>query len=188
MTEFSETCEKLFHKILSKVVFDKVITPDTAGRSKSQYSKFVTTVVKENKLEMLNHSKTDRRLDEFMIKYAGASAKSSELWKLFKIFLILSQGHAQVKRRFSVNKNLLVENQHATTLTAQCIIHNHMVYHELESSTLTITAKFLSYVKQTHLRYFNNQKERSMQRAELRRDVRMKQINDDIDDANRNIR
>ena len=60
------------------VFFYKVITPDTADRSKSQYSKFVTTVVKEIKSEILNYSKTDRRLDEFMIKYAGASAKSSE--------------------------------------------------------------------------------------------------------------
>ena len=141
---------------MSKVVFYKVIIPDTADRSKSQYSKFVTTVVKENKSEILNYSKTDWRLDEFMIKNAGASTKSSELWKLCKIFLILSQGHTQVKRRFSVNKNLLVENQHTTTLTAQRIIHNHTVYHELESSNLTITANFLSHVKQAHLRYFNN--------------------------------
>ena len=50
-------------------------------------------------------------------------------------------GQAQVEGGFSVNKNLLVENQHTTTLTAQCIIHDHMVYHELESSNLTITAK-----------------------------------------------
>ena len=142
----SETCEKLFNKVLSKLVSYKVITPDTGDRSKSQYSKFVTTVVKENKPEFLNYSKTGQRLDEFMVKYVGASPKFSELWKLFKILLILLHGQAQVEHGFSVNKNLLVENQHTTTLTAQRIIHDHMVYHELESSNLTIMAKLLSHV------------------------------------------
>ena len=66
--ECSETCEKLFDKVLSElVVYYKVITPDTADGSKSQYSKFVTTVVKENKSEFLNYSKTDQRLDELRI-------------------------------------------------------------------------------------------------------------------------
>ena len=51
----SETYEKLFNKVLSRLVSYKVITPDTADHSKSQYSKFVTTVVKENKPEFLNY-------------------------------------------------------------------------------------------------------------------------------------
>ena len=38
------------------------------------------------------------------------------------------------------------------------------------------------------LRYFNNQKERFTQRVQSGRNDKMKQINDDIDDANRNIR
>ena len=33
--KFSETCEKLFNKVLSNMVSYKVITPDTADRSKS---------------------------------------------------------------------------------------------------------------------------------------------------------
>ena len=50
-----ETCEKLFNKVLSKLVSYKVVTPDPGDRSKSQYIKFVTTVVKENKPEFLNY-------------------------------------------------------------------------------------------------------------------------------------
>ena len=65
-----------------------------------------------------------------MLKFVGAYTKSSELWKLLEILLILSHGQAQVETGLSVNKNLLVENQHTTTLTSQSIIHNHMVYHE----------------------------------------------------------
>ena len=40
-------CEKLFDKVFCKSVSYKVITPDTADHSESQYSKFVTTVVKK---------------------------------------------------------------------------------------------------------------------------------------------
>ena len=46
----------------------------------------------------------------------------------------------------------------------------------------------LSHVKQARSRYFNDQKECSMQRVQSGRDITMKQINDDTDDANRNIR
>ena len=123
-----------------------------------------------------------------MMKFFGTPTKLSELWKFFKILLILSHGQAQVKRGFSVNKNLLVENQYTTTLTAQHIIHDPMVYHELKSSNITITAKFFSHVKQARSSYFNDQKERSMQRVQSGRDVKRKQINDNINDANRNIR
>ena len=79
---------------------------------------------------------------------------------------------------------MVVENRHLTTLTAEYIIQNHMVYHEFESSNLTITVKLLSHVKQAHLRYFNDQKEHSMLRVQSGRDVKIKQIND----VNRNIR
>ena len=186
--ECSETFEKLFDKVLSKQVSYKIISAGTADRSKSQYSKFVTTIAKENKTEFLNYSKTDPRLDKFKTKFVGTSTKFSELWKPFKISLILSHDHAQVERGFSVNKHLVVENQHTQNFTAQCIIHDHMVYHELESSNLTITVKLFSHVKQPRSRYFNDQKECSMQRVQSGRNIKMKQIDDDTDDANRNIR
>ena len=121
-----------------------------------------------------------------MMKFVGASTKFSELCRLFKILLILWHGQAQVERGFSVKKNLLVENQHTTTLTAQPINHDHMVYHELESSNLIITAKLSNHVMQARSRYFHDQKEPSMLRVQSGRDIMMKQINDDIDDANRN--
>ena len=56
-----------------------------------------------------------------------------------------------------------------------------MVYHEFESSNLTITVKLLSHVKQAHSRYFNDQKEHSMLRVQSGRDVQ-------INDVNRNFR
>ena len=126
----------------------KVITSDTAYRSKSQCSNFVTTVVKEKKPTFLNYSRTGQFLDEFLMKFVGAPAKYSELCKLFKILLILSHDQDQLERGFSVNKKLLLESQYTTTLTAQCVIHDHMIYSELESSNLTIMAKLLSHVKQ----------------------------------------
>ena len=47
-----------------------------------------------------------------------------------------------------------------------CIIHDHMVYHERESSNLTIMAK-LSHLLQAHWSYFfNQQKEHSRQRVQ----------------------
>ena len=72
--------------------------------------------------------------------------------------LILPHDQGQVERGFSVNKNLLVENQHTTTSIAQRILHDHMAYHELESCNSTVTAKLLSRIKKGRFRYFNDQK------------------------------
>ena len=71
--ECSETCEKLFDKVLSKLVSYRVVTPDTANHSKSQYRKFVNRVVKENNPEFLDNSRTHQPLDKFMMKFVGAS-------------------------------------------------------------------------------------------------------------------
>ena len=170
----SETCKKLLDKVLSKLMSYKVITSDTAYHSKSQCSKFVTIIVKENRPGFLNYSKTNQHLDKFMMKFVGASTIFSELCKLFKILLILSHDQDQLERGVSVNKNVLLENQHTTKLTAQRIIHDHMVYHEHEPSNLTITAKFLSHVKQARSKYFKDQKESSMQRVQSGMDVKIK--------------
>ena len=69
-----------------------------------------------------------------------------------------------------------------------CSTYHRRSHGVSESSNLTITVKLLSYVKQARSRYFNNQKERFTQRVQSGRNDKMKQINDDIDDANRNIR
>ena len=111
----------MFGKVLSKLVYYKVITPDTVERSEPQYSKLVTTDVKENKPEYVNYSGTHQRLDEFMMKFVGESTKFSELWNLFKILLIILHGQAQAECRFSVNKNVLVELQYNNS--------NYLVYH-----------------------------------------------------------
>ena len=63
-----------------------------------------------------------------------------------------------------------------------------MVYHELEPSNLTIAAKLLSHVKRANSRYFIDQKKHTMQIAQSGRDVKMKQVNDDVTDANRGIK
>ena len=70
---FGECSEKFFVKVLSQLVSYKVVTPDTADHSKSQYNIINTIVVKENKPEFLNYSKTDQSLDRFVMKFVRAS-------------------------------------------------------------------------------------------------------------------
>lgn len=42
-----------------------------------------------------------------------------ELWKVVKMCLVLSLGNASVESGFSINKSLLIENLHETTLINQ---------------------------------------------------------------------
>ena len=149
---------------MSKLVYYKVITPDTVERSEPQYTKLVTTDVKENKPEYVNYSGTHQCLDEFMMKFVGASTKFSELWNSSRIYWQYCMARLKLSAD-SVSTKMCLWNFNTTTLTARCIIHNDVVCAELESSNLTITTKLLGHAKQTRLRYFNDQKERSMQRV-----------------------
>jgi len=52
-----------------------------------------------------------------------------KVWTVFKMALILSHGHAAVEKRgFSVNKELVVENQQQQNLVARRISKDHIMY------------------------------------------------------------
>ncbi|KAL7388776.1 hypothetical protein ABVT39_020436 [Epinephelus coioides] len=64
----------------------------------------------------------DTQLHETM----GTSKAFSKGWHVVKMLLVLSHGQANVERGFSINKELIVENQKEASLVAQRLIIGHI--------------------------------------------------------------
>ena len=115
------------------------------------------------------------------------SSQLNKLCDIFKILLILSQGQAQVERGFSANSQILVDNLHSASLIAQRVINDDMEVHELASYEVKITKKLIDHVKQCRSRYFGNQKDCSLQTLKTSREMKVKELNEQLEDANRSI-
>ena len=85
----------MFGKLLTKLVEYKKIKPSVA---EFEFSHFMSTLVKENRDEILVFRKEIDQLDEFFWKYVGSKDQFKSLRKFFQIVLILSHGQAQGER------------------------------------------------------------------------------------------
>ena len=86
MLEQPEICEKIFEKILEKLVSYKKILAKDADAAKFEYSNFLTKIVKANKSDFVKFNKTSDRVNVFFGKYINAS-EYEQMWCVFKLLL-----------------------------------------------------------------------------------------------------
>ena len=55
-------------------------------------------------------------------------ANCPKVWSVCELALLLLHGQASVERGFSVNKELVIENQSEQTLAARRIIKDHVIH------------------------------------------------------------
>lgn len=97
-------------------------------------------------------SKNDDRLDHFWKKILVQNDANEEVKSFFKKIFIMSHGQASVERGFSVNKEILVENQHEKSLIAQ-----RLVWDGLKCAggieNIEITKNMIHCARNSHARY-----------------------------------
>ena len=187
MIECPESCELLLKELLKKLVAYKIVSADFAQNAKTQFIKFLG-VAKQEKQEFINFDKREDRLDKFLWKHVQNLGSSSDALKqLMQILLILSHGQAQVERGFSVNKQLLVENMHPSTLKAQRLVNDHMKFYKMTAESIEINSKMIMHVKMARTRYENERRERAREAVKSERDLKLEFINKDIDVINKQI-
>ena len=69
MVECSEASELMFEKLLTKLVEYKKNKPSVADQAKFEFSRFMSTLVKENRDEFTAFREETDRLDEFFWRY-----------------------------------------------------------------------------------------------------------------------
>ena len=92
------------------VVAYKHLPAKEADVAKLQYYAFLSNTMKANKRDLVKFSKVTDGNDTFLFKYIGENNRYKNMFQVFKMFLILSYGQAQVERGFGFNIKILVEN------------------------------------------------------------------------------
>lgn len=119
------------------------------------------------------------RVDTLLYETMGINPSFSRLWDVVKFVLVLSHGQASVERGFSINKELIVENQKELSLVAQRLIVEHVrsvggVTKVAISKELLLSA---GGARQRYHAYLDEQKRVSKQDAV---DLKRKELSDEL--------
>lgn len=136
------------------------ITDGLAEKAKNQYSSLCNdakgTLQEKFKLFGPNSdeegTKSEKRLDDFYASILFNNPKYVELWEVVKMSLIFSHGNATVEGGFSINKSILVENQHEETIVAQRQVYDAII-DAGGRKKIPITHKMLVSVRSARRRY-----------------------------------
>ena len=88
----------------------------------------------------------------------------------------------------NINKQLLVENLHPSSLVAQLIVNDHIAFLKLQPHEIDVSAKMVSHVQQARTRDLSDQRDRSLKKLQSEKDGNMQVLSDDIDDVNKKIK
>ena len=159
MLESSRSCELIFEKTLEKLISCKQLPSREANIAKLEFSKFLSTTVKENKDFFVKFDKGSDHVDTFIWQFFLNTNKFIKLKKVLKMFMLLSHRQAAFERGFSANGKRLVENLHMESLIAQNHIHNYIQSYGLQAHDLGTTRALLDSVSSARKRYFQSQEE-----------------------------
>ena len=91
------------------------------------YNLFLDSIPTIGSHEFGSFNEKETRLDKFLLKHMN-DVEHPALLELTRLLLVLSHGQASVQRRFSVNREIVVENQSEENLIAQ-----RMIYDDIKS-------------------------------------------------------
>ena len=121
MASDPETCGTMMRRLLSTCVDAKLVDADTCDDVLSDFSNFMRTTPHG---DLESYDVTNDRIDAFLHQRMFICHKKA--WPVVQKLLVLSHGQATVERGFSVNKELVVENQQLQSLVARRIIKDHI--------------------------------------------------------------
>ncbi|KAK5900192.1 hypothetical protein CesoFtcFv8_009591 [Champsocephalus esox] len=124
MAESKEVClaqmKRILHHLVGANHVEESVCDDIL-REFSEFCDFAALQANFREFEPI----TDR-VDTLLHSTMGANKAFSKVWHVVKMLLVLSHGQASVERRFSINKELIVENQKEASLVAQRLIVGHI--------------------------------------------------------------
>ena len=120
MAVSKELCVPQMRRMLHTLVEAKHVDESVCDDILREFSEFCdSAALQANFLEF--DPKTDR-VDTLLYETMGSKPSFSRVWDVVKVLLVLSHGQASVERGFSINKEMIVENQKEMSLVAQRLI------------------------------------------------------------------
>ena len=105
-----------FEQLLQILLNGKWCSAEACKENLTQFKGFVLEMKQNRLAEFLSFIMNTDRFDEFYLNYM----KDAKVWEVFRIIFTLLHGPVAVKRGFSVNSEVLVENWLEKTLVATC--------------------------------------------------------------------
>ena len=124
-----------------------------------------------------------QRLDKFYGKLLHKNQQYKSMWKFFFIFT-LSHGQSQVERGFSINKEIVIENLHSSSLSTQRIAFNYLKASKKNIHNIEITNKMVTSCKSAHSRYLIALEDAKRQSQATEKETKHKLIKTEIADIN----
>ena len=143
----------LIYRLVDKLYNLSRISSKHADEAKKEYFKLVSSTQNKHKDAFLSCDEKKSRLDSFFVDLMDGNARYRKCWTFFKIVFTLSHGPAGVRRGFSVNKELLVENLQQTSLISQRLICDYISDFSKPISEIPLTNEMLKSCRLAHLRY-----------------------------------
>ena len=133
-----------------------------------QFADFIHTAAKS---ELENFSVENDRLDTFFQNRMAIHYPT--VWLVVKMALLLSHGQATVERRFSVNKELVVENQQEQSLVARRVIKDHIL-HVKGVTDINITRAVVLAARSARSKYTHYLSQKKEQQEKEKQDKKRK--------------
>ena len=141
-----------FEQLLQILLNRKWCSAEACDKILTQFKGFVLEIKQNHLAEFLSFNMNTDRLDEFYWN-CMKDAKHAKVWEIFRIIFTLSHGQAAVKRGFSVNSKLLVENLQEKTLVASCFVYSSVKSDANHFSELSFTPRLKRNVQAARMRY-----------------------------------
>ena len=117
-----DACKTLLTRMLKSLVDAKRLQGSVCDEILQQFEHFMRSVLSS---ELLQFKPGQDRLDIFL--HDKMCTPYPKLWMAVRMALLLSHGQATIERRFSVNKEVVIENQQTKSLIARRLIKDHII-------------------------------------------------------------
>lgn len=128
MASSREECENAMKKLLVVLTEAGWVASSSCDDILNQFGNFLDEVVASDSetFKSFIPSHTESRVDEFLHSFMTRDQKYQKLWMVVKQILILSHGQSTVERGFSINKQVVADNQQQQNLVAQRIVCDYI--------------------------------------------------------------
>ncbi|CAM4672851.1 unnamed protein product [Leuciscus chuanchicus] len=124
MAKSKEQCVRQMMIVLRSIVEAKHLNNTVCDDVMREFREFCDLANLQTKFR--DFDPKAERVDTLLYETMGTNPSFSRLWDVVKVVLVLSHGQASVERGFSINKELIVENQKELSLVAQRLIVDHV--------------------------------------------------------------
>ena len=142
--------KKKLKPILEHLVALKIIKASKCDKIVAQYTSMKIDIDTASiKIEEF----PETRLDDFFYKKMKIHSKYPELSEVVSVILTLSHGNADIERGFSLNKGVLKDNLKEASVVNKRLVKDHMLSHEVQPHTITITNELRKSCGRARARY-----------------------------------